>query len=149
MMKAHQRKNRGWMRRTSRLYLTEANRGKVAAVRAFLLLYTQVLTYFMAFFWTRWDFTATLAESVITRRAVNRCKITARLAPAASKQAKETVRSQHECHVKTMPRLRRKVTTLDSRFATIDWKLWDWRESIVSVDCQLSDWKSFPYQEEL
>jgi len=42
------------------------------------------------------DFTPALAAKVITSRAVNRFKITARLAQCAAKQAKEIVRSQKE-----------------------------------------------------
>lgn len=43
MVKAHKRKNRHSMRRTSRVYLTHANVGKVAALRASLLLYVNVV----------------------------------------------------------------------------------------------------------
>lgn len=107
------------MRRTSRIYLTAANPGKIAALRAFLLLYTNVVNYFIAFFWTTQNFTAALADKFITGRAVRRFGITARLAQCAAKQAKETVRSQRERRRKTMPCLRRKVATLDSRFVTI------------------------------
>ena len=39
MVKARKRKNSASMRRASRVYLTQANVGKVAALRAFLLLY--------------------------------------------------------------------------------------------------------------
>jgi hypothetical protein len=39
MIKAHKRKNSGSMRRASRVYLADANAGKVAALKAFLLLY--------------------------------------------------------------------------------------------------------------
>ena len=47
MIKAHKRKNSGSIRRTSRVYLTEANAGKVAALRAFLQLYVNVVNYFI------------------------------------------------------------------------------------------------------
>src|SRR5215470_15030512 len=66
------------------------------------------------------DFTPALADKVITRRAVNRFKITARLAQCAAKQAKEIVRSQKERKVKTMPLMRRKVATLDNRFVRVE-----------------------------
>jgi hypothetical protein len=39
-----------------------------------------VVTYFMERFWTMKDFTSAQADKVITGRAVNRFKITARLA---------------------------------------------------------------------
>jgi hypothetical protein len=80
MVKAHKRKNSDSMRRASRGYLTQANVGKVAALRASLLLYINVVNYFIERFWTMKDFTPALADKVITGRAVNRFKITARLA---------------------------------------------------------------------
>src|SRR5262245_39257470 len=90
MVKAHKRKNGGSMRRASRVYLTRANVGKVAALRACLLLYVNVVNYFIERFWSMKDFTSALADKVITGRAVNRFKITARLAQCAAKQAKES-----------------------------------------------------------
>jgi IS605 OrfB family transposase len=120
MIKAHRRKNSGSMRRTSRVYLTEANSGKVAALKTFLLLYVNVVNYFIERFWSMKDFTAALADKVVTSRAVNRFKITARLAQCAAKQAKEIVRSQKERRVKTMPLMRRKVATIDNRFARVE-----------------------------
>lgn len=108
------------MRRTSRVYLTKANTGKVEALRLFLLLYVSVVNYFIEFFWSSKNLTAALAEKFITSRAVNRFKITARLSQCAAKQAKEIVRSQKERKVRTMPLLRRKVATLDSRFVRIE-----------------------------
>jgi IS605 OrfB family transposase len=120
MIKAHKRKNSGSMRRASRVYLTRANAGKAAALRAFLLLYVSVVNYFIERFWSMRDFAAALADKVITSRAVNRFKITARLAQCAATQAKEIVRSQKERKVKTMPALRRKVATLDDRFVKIE-----------------------------
>jgi hypothetical protein len=80
MVKAHKRKNSGSMRRASRVYLTQANAGKVAALKASLLLYVNVVNYFIEGFWSMKDFTHALADKVITGRAVNRFKITARLA---------------------------------------------------------------------
>ena len=85
-----------------------------------LLLYVNVVNYFIERFWTMKDFTSALADKVITGRAVNRFKITARLAQCAAKQAKEIVRSQRERKIKTMPLLRRKVATLDNRFVKIE-----------------------------
>jgi len=120
MVKAHKRKNSGSMRRASRVYLTHANAGKVAALKASLLLYVNVVNYFIERFWSMKDFTAALAEKVVTSRAVNRFKITARLAQCAAKQAKEIVRSQKERKIKTMPLQRRKVATLDNRFVRVE-----------------------------
>jgi len=108
------------MRRASRVYLARANLGKVAALKRSLLLYVNVVNYFIERFWSMEDFTPALADKVITRRAVNRFKITARLAQCAAKQAKEIVRSQKDRKIKTMPLLRRKVATLDNRFVKIE-----------------------------
>src|SRR5215468_2687427 len=96
MVKAHKRKNSDSMRRASRVYFSQANVGKVAALKASLLLYVNVVNYFIERFWTMKDFTAALADKVITGRAVNRFKITARLAQCAAKQAKEIIRSQKD-----------------------------------------------------
>jgi IS605 OrfB family transposase len=120
MVKAHKRKNSDSMRRASRVYLTRANSGKLAALRVSLLLYVNVVNYFIERFWSMKDFTSALADKVITGRAVNRFKITARLAQCAAKQAKEIVRSQKDRKIKTMPLLRRKVATLDNRFVKIE-----------------------------
>lgn len=120
MIKRHKRKNSGSMRRTSRVYLKHTNAGKVEALRLFLLLYTNVVNYFIERFWSMKDFTAALADKVITAKAVNKFGITARLAQCAAKQAKEIVRSQGERKVKTMPLLRRKVAALDNRFVSIE-----------------------------
>jgi len=120
MIKAHKRNNSDLMRRTSRIYLTQANAGKVAQLQVFLLLYVNVVNYFIEKFWSMKNFTAALAEKSLTSRAVNRFKITARLAQCAAKQAKEIVRSQKERTIKTMPALRRKVATLDNRFVKIE-----------------------------
>ena len=68
------------MRRASRVYLICANVGKITQLRLFLLLYVNVVNYFIERFWSMEDFTPSLADKVITRRAVNRFKITARLA---------------------------------------------------------------------
>ncbi|HEV2663523.1 MAG TPA: transposase, partial [Blastocatellia bacterium] len=83
--------------------MTDANVGKVAALKTFLLLYVNLINYFIERFWSMKGFTAALADKVITSRAVKRFKITARLAQCAAKQAKEIVRSQKERKVKTMP----------------------------------------------
>ena len=120
MIKAHKRKNSGSMRRASRVYLTHANAGKVAALRTSLLMYVNVVNYFIERFWSMKDFTNALADKVITGRAVNRFKITARMAQCAAKQAKEIVRSQKDRKARTMPLLRRKVATLDNRLVKIE-----------------------------
>jgi hypothetical protein len=66
MVKAHKRKNSGSMRRASRLYLTQANAGKVAALRTSLLLYVNVVNYFIERFRTMKDFSSALADFVVS-----------------------------------------------------------------------------------
>jgi hypothetical protein len=60
-----QKKNSGSMRRASRVYLSSANVGKVAQLRFSLLLYVNVVNYFIERFWTMKDFTSALADKVI------------------------------------------------------------------------------------
>src|SRR5262250_98470 len=120
MVKAYKRKNSNSIRRASRVYFSSANVGKVTQLRLFLLLYVNVVNYFIERFWSMKDFNSALADKVITGRAVNRFKITARLAQCAAKQAKEIVRSQKDRKIKTMPLLRRKVATLDNRFVKLE-----------------------------
>ena len=78
----------------SHTYLTQANVGKFAALKAFLWLYVNVVNYFIERFWSMKDFTAALADKVGPSRAVNRFKISACLAQCAAKEFKEIVCSQ-------------------------------------------------------
>lgn len=66
MIKAHPNNKLDLMRRTSRIFLTRTNTGKVESLRLFLLLYVNVVNYFIEFFWSSKDFTPTLAEKFIT-----------------------------------------------------------------------------------
>lgn len=120
MIKKHKRTISGGMRRTSRIFLTTANAGKVQALTAFLHQQANVIRYFVEMFWSCRDLSATLAEKTVTDRAVRRFGITARLAQMAAKQAKELVRSQKECEKKRLPRLRRVSVNIDSRGVTIE-----------------------------
>src|SRR5262249_43245847 len=99
MVKAHKRKNSDSMRRASRVYLTQANAGKVASLRASLLLYVNVVIYFIERFWSMKDFTPALADKVITGRAVNRFKITARLAQCAASQLRTVAPMEGQSNV--------------------------------------------------
>ena len=120
MIKKHKRTISGGMRRTSRIFLTTANAGKVRALTAFLHQQANVIRYFAEMFWSTQDLSANLAEKVVTDRAVRRFGITARLAQMAAKQAKELVRSQQEREKKRLPRLRRVSVNIDSRGVTIE-----------------------------
>lgn len=120
MIKKHKRTISGGMRRTSRIFLTTANVGKVHALTEFLHQQANVIRYFAEMFWSTKDLSANLAEKAITDRAVRRFGITARLAQMAAKQAKELVRSQQEREKKRLPRLRRVSVTIDSRGVTIE-----------------------------
>jgi len=78
MVKARKRKNSASMRRASRVYLTQANVGKVAALRAFLLLYVNVVNYFIERFWSMQDFTPALADYKTSQRCHSCGKIDSR-----------------------------------------------------------------------
>jgi hypothetical protein len=90
MLMAHPKKP-NLMRRVSRIYLTAANPGKLAALRAFLLLYVNIVNYFIAFFWTTKNFSAALAER---GQASERNRAFAKRAPS-QKDALDAAESGH------------------------------------------------------
>lgn len=120
MIKKHKRTVSGGMRRTSRIFLTQVNAGKLRQLTTFLHQQANVIRYFAEMFWSTQDMTATLAEKRVTDRAVTRFGITARLAQMAAKQAKEMIRSQKERAKKRLPRLRNVTVNLDARGVTIE-----------------------------
>jgi IS605 OrfB family transposase len=121
MIKKYKRSNSGYMRRTARIYFTEVNAGKLKQLSTFLLFYSQIVNYYIELFWSSKNFSSQLASKTITDRAVVRFNITARLAQAASKQAKEIVNSQRKKVEKqrTMPLFKNIAVNLDSRFFEI------------------------------
>jgi len=121
MIKKHKRSNSGAMRRTSRIYFTEVNIGKLNKLKAFLFFYAQIVNYYIEMFWSSKNFSNQLANKAITDKAVARFNITARLAQAASKQAKEIVNSQRKKveNKRTMPLFKNIAANLDSRFFEI------------------------------
>jgi len=121
MIKKYKRSNSGAMRRTSRIYFTEVNAGKLKQLKTFLFLYSHIVNYYIEMFWSGKNFSSQLANKAITDKAVARFNITARLAQAASKQAKEIVNSQRKKleNKRTMPLFKNIVANLDARFFEI------------------------------
>ena len=79
------------MKRSARVFLTDLNLGKAEELRTFLLLCHDVLQYFIDLFWSRGELTASFADLETVHLAVNRFRITTRLAQALAKQAMEMV----------------------------------------------------------
>jgi hypothetical protein len=77
MLKKHKRTVTGGMRRTSRIFLTQVNTGKVRQLTDFLHQQANVIRYFAEMFWSAGEMSAQLADKAITDRAVNRFGITA------------------------------------------------------------------------
>jgi len=121
MIKRYKRKNTGFMRRSSRIYLNNLNKGKQEQLRLFLLNYANVVRYFVEMFWSARDFSNKLPDKAITDKAVKRFSITARLSQLAAKQAKEMVNSQSRKsnRKRRMPRFRNMSVNMDSRFLTL------------------------------
>jgi len=118
MIKKHKQINLNCMRRTSRIYFTEVNAGKLKQLKTFLFFYSQIVNYYIEMFWSSKNFSSQLANKTITNKAVARFNITARLSQLASKQAKEIVNSQRKKlkNKRTMPLFKNIVANLDSRF---------------------------------
>jgi len=122
MKKRYKKTNSGYMRRTSRIYIREANKGKIMELKLFLILYQNMINYLIVRFWSAKDFTSDLANKEFTKLVQRRFKITARLAQCASKQAKEIVRSQKELSKRrqTIPMIKKSIINVDSRFIKIN-----------------------------
>lgn len=123
MIKKYKRKRSGWMRRTSRIYLTELNDKKQSTVKDFLNNYANGVNYTIHRLWSvRDNFDSNLLGKDVTNDIRKRFNVTARLAQCIGKQAKENVNSQKEKSKRTqrMPRLKSHIAHLDSRFVTIE-----------------------------
>ena len=123
MIKKHERVRKGWMRRTSRIYITNTvNKGKIESLIRFLNQYQNAINYCVQRFWSNKDFTDELATKEITDAIGERFGFTARLSQCVAKQSKEMVNSQREKSRKErrIPRMKHRVANLDSRFVTIE-----------------------------
>lgn len=120
MKKRYKKTNSGYMRRTSRIYVRKANKGKIIQLKAFLILYQQMINYLIVRFWSSKDFSPNLADKEFTQSIQKKFNITARLAQCVSKQAKEIVRSQIKRHKKTLPKFKEHIANIDSRFIKIE-----------------------------
>ena len=118
MIKKFRRKNSGFMRRSSRIFLIDLNKNKTKKLTEFLQLYAQIVRYFIEMFWSTKSFSNSLAKKEITDKAVEKYGVTARLSQLAAKQAKEIILSQGKksgCK-KRMPKFKHISVNLDSRF---------------------------------
>ena len=123
MIKRYKRNRSGWMRRTSRIYLNKTvNKSKFDKLKSFLVLYQLVVNYCIVRFWATHDTDKNLPGAEIIKSILERFDITARLAQAAGKQAKEIVNSQNEKSKskRRMPRVTSHTANLDSRFVKIE-----------------------------
>jgi hypothetical protein len=120
MIKRHKKFKQPTMRRSSRVYLNDLNKGKVKTLKEFLCLCHDVTQYFVDLFWQRQDFSAKLADLPTVHRATERFGITTRLAQALAKQAKECVRSANKHTPRRKPELHLHTTTLYSHFVSIE-----------------------------
>ena len=123
MKKRYKRRHSGWMRRTSRIYLNNTvNQSKLDTLKSFLIHYQHVVNYCIVRFWSTHDTDKSLPGADVTTPIRARFGITARLAQAAGKQAKEIVCSQTEKSVRKrrMPRFTSHIANIDSRFVNIE-----------------------------
>lgn len=109
------------LRRTSRFFLNDLNKGKTEKLIQFLYLYANVVRYFIEVLWSNKNFSGKYGDKIETDRAVKRFGITARLAQLAYKQAKEIVKSQRKKSKRKqrMPRFKNITVNIDSRFFTL------------------------------
>ena len=123
MKKRYKKNHSGWMRRTSRIYLINANKSKVKELNKFLNLYQNAVNYCIIRFWSSSDLDENLSGKEITKSIQERFGVTARLSQCAAKQAKEIVRSENEKSKskkkRRMPRFTNKTANLDSRFVQL------------------------------
>jgi len=107
------------MRRTARIYLNELNKGKRNTLINFLHLCHDVTRYFIDYFWSKGNFSNSLAPLSVIHRGRDKFGITTRLAQCLAKQAKEIVRSSHS-NGKRKPQLHRHAVTLYYHFLSIE-----------------------------
>lgn len=100
---------------------SQANKGKVAKVHAFLVEYANCVNYFIARLWSEGKFSGRYLDKEYIISARKSFNLTARLIQCAGKQAFEVVKSQRKLSKRQqqMPHLKNLTANLDSRF----WKI--------------------------
>lgn len=73
------------MTRAYRVFLNDANSGKIKTLKAFAIKCRDVIQYFADLFWQRQDFSGKLADLSTVHLAVQRFGLTTRLAQALAK----------------------------------------------------------------
>lgn len=114
MIKKYKRKHAGYMRRTSRIFLVDLNKGKREKLYQFLLVYANVVRYFITMLWSRQDFSPKLNYEDI-KKGIERFKVRSHLISCAYKQAKEIVNSQKDKskRKRRMPHLKNVMANLN------------------------------------
>ena len=126
MIKKHKRSRRGWMRRTSRIYLGHLNQGKAKILTKFLGRYSEALNYSIKRLWSLPApldrFSNDLAAKEFTDSVKARFELTARVVQCVAKQAKECVNSQSKKSKRkqNMPRSKKHVANIDSRMVCVE-----------------------------
>lgn len=110
------------MRRSSRVYLRQLNKGKSESIVSFLDNYALALNYAIVRTWSDTEnrMSSSLASKAFTDSIRTKFGVTARLSQCISKQAKEICLSQKEKDKRErMPRMTKHVANLDSRLVAI------------------------------
>lgn len=124
MKKRYNRSRKGWMRRTSRIYLHDLNISKVDALKNSIKNYCDAVNYTVVRIWSDTDkskrFSSELLSKSFTDDIRKRFNVTARLSQCVAKQTKEMINSEHKLEKTKLPRLKKKIMQLDSRFVDIE-----------------------------
>jgi hypothetical protein len=109
------------MIRTVKISINDINSGKLRGVEEFLRTYNSCVNYFIRRLWSEKIFEGKFMDGLYIESAKKRFHLTSRLIQCAGKQALEIVKSQRKKteNQKSMPRFKRLMTNLDSRF----WKI--------------------------
>lgn len=119
MIKKFKRVRKGWMRRTSKIYLKTLNKGKIDTIKLFLNKYQDATNYTIVRLWSEQNMTSELLDKIFTSKIVDRFNTSARLSQCIGKQAKEIINSQRN-KIQRIPRLKSHIANLDSRFIKIE-----------------------------
>jgi len=117
MVKKYKSKYSGWMRRTSRIYLQDLNKGKTEKLRLFLDTYAKLVRYFIEMLWSKQDFSDKLDYADV-RKGMEKYQLASHLVNCAYKQAKEIVNSQKETskRKRRMPKFKNITANLNCHF---------------------------------
>jgi len=106
------------MIRSVKIASNDVNSGKLRGVEEFLRTYNSCVNYFIKRLWSEKIFDGKFIDGLYIESAKKRFHLTSRLIQCAGKQALEIVKSQRKktCNQRSMPRFKRLMANLDSRF---------------------------------